>query len=95
MKQRLEKAVDIGEMCISTFSLIRKASTRGQCLDSGIGISAGVIKIRSPCLGIENFALSLRLSMRLDSTQYVYNVENVYIKTSIFPECFKYLNSAY
>ena len=44
MKQRLEKLVDVTEMEISTFHSFSKETLEDNILDSGIGMSSGVIK---------------------------------------------------
>src|SRR6185437_5749396 len=44
MKQRLEKLTDIAEMEISTFHSFAKEVLDDNVLDSGIGMSSGVIK---------------------------------------------------
>lgn len=44
MKQRLEKVMDVAEMSISTFHSFAKEVLEDNVLDSGIGLSSGVIK---------------------------------------------------
>lgn len=44
MKQRLEKLIDIAEMEISTFHSFAKEVLDDNVLDSGVGMSSGVIK---------------------------------------------------
>ena len=44
MKQRLEKLIDVTEMEISTFHSFTKNVLEDNVLDSGIGMSSGVIK---------------------------------------------------
>ena len=44
MKQRLEKIVDVTEMEISTFHSFTKGVLEENVLDSGIGMSSGIIK---------------------------------------------------
>ena len=44
MKQRLEKVMDVAEMSIITFHSFAKEVLEDNVLDSGIGLSSGVIK---------------------------------------------------
>ena len=44
MKQRLEKRMDVAEMSISTFHSFAKEVLQDNVLDSGIGLSSGIIK---------------------------------------------------
>ena len=55
MKQRLEKAIDVAEMGISTFHSFAKEVLEDNVLDSGIGMSSGVIKRSAQLVwGLEN-----------------------------------------
>ena len=61
MKQRLEKLTDVTEMKISTFHSFAKDVLEDNVLDSGIGISSGVIKESAQLVwglkNIDNFEL--------------------------------------
>lgn len=61
MKQRLEKLIDITEMEISTFHSFAKDVLEDNVLDSGIGMSSGVIKRSAQLVwglkNIDNFKL--------------------------------------
>lgn len=61
MKQRLEKLVDITEMEISTFHSFAKDVLEDNVLDSGVGLSSGVIKRSAQLVwglkNIDNFKL--------------------------------------
>lgn len=61
MKQRLEKVLDITEMDISTFHSFAKQVLEDNVLDSGIGLSSGVIKRSAQLVwglkNIDNFGL--------------------------------------
>lgn len=61
MKQRLEKQIDISEMEISTFHSFAKDILEDNVLDSGVGLSSGVIKRSAQLVwglkNIDNFHL--------------------------------------
>ncbi len=61
MKQRLEKLIDVTEMEISTFHSFAKDALEDNVLDSGIGMSSGVIKRSAQLVwglkNIDNFKL--------------------------------------
>ena len=61
MKQRLEKLVDITEMEISTFHSFTKDVLEDNVLDSGVGLSSGIIKRSAQLVwglkNIDNFKL--------------------------------------
>lgn len=61
MKQRLEKVMDVSEMDISTFHSFAKDVLEDNVLDSGMGLSSGVIKRSAQLVwglkNIDNFGL--------------------------------------
>jgi ATP-dependent DNA helicase UvrD/PcrA len=100
MKQRLEKVIDVSEMDVSTFHSFAKEVLEDNVLDSGVGVSAGVITKSAALVwglkNIDNFGLQhLEIGNNaVDLIQSIIEGISTFKDELVFPdELEKYLES--